>query len=93
MAKELFCNIIKQVPAESYKRFKIDYDEKNNINITETTKMTNEYNEKNKRIQKYSKILQKYSKSIFYSISNLSRALLNKAKKSRYDKDIVFVNL
>ena len=93
MAKELFCNIIKQVLAESYKRFKIDYDEKNNINITETTKMTNEYNEKNKRIQKYSKILQKYSKSIFYSISNLSRALLNKAKKSRYGKDIVFVNL
>ena len=57
MAKELFCNIIKQVLAESYKRFKIDYDEKNNIIITETTKMTNEYNEKNKRIQKYSKIL------------------------------------
>ena len=48
--------------------------------------MTNQYNEKNKRIQKY-------SKSIFYSISNLSRALLNKAKKSRYGKDIVFVNL
>ena len=35
-AKEVFSNIIKQVPPESYKKFKIDYDEKNNINITET---------------------------------------------------------
>ena len=35
-AKEFFSNIIKQVPPESYKKFKIDYDEKNNINITET---------------------------------------------------------
>ena len=35
-AKEFFSNIIKQVPPESYKKIKIDYDEKNNINITET---------------------------------------------------------
>ena len=35
-AKEFFSNIIKQVRPESYKKFKIDYDEKNNINITET---------------------------------------------------------
>ena len=35
-AKELFSNIIKQVPPESYTKFKIDYEEKNNINITET---------------------------------------------------------
>ena len=35
-AKEFFSIIIKQVPPESYKKFKIDYDEKNNINITET---------------------------------------------------------
>ena len=35
-AKEFFSNIIKQVPPESYEKFKIDYDEKNNINITET---------------------------------------------------------
>ena len=35
-AKEFFSIIIKQVPPESYKKFKIDYDEKTNINITET---------------------------------------------------------
>ena len=35
-AKEFFSITIKQVPPESYKKFKIDYDEKNNINITET---------------------------------------------------------
>ena len=35
-AKEFFSNIIKQVPPESYKKFKIDYDEKNDISITET---------------------------------------------------------
>ena len=35
-AKEFFSSIIKQVPPESYKKFKIDYHEKNNIIITET---------------------------------------------------------
>ena len=35
-AKNVFSNIIKQIPPESYKKFKIDYDEKNNINISET---------------------------------------------------------
>ena len=48
---------------------------------------------KNKRIQNLFRNLQKDSKSVFYSISNLSRALLNMAKKSTYGKDIVFVNL
>ena len=42
--------------------------------------MTNQYNEKNKRIQNLFRNLKKDSKSVFYSISNLSRALLNKAK-------------
>ena len=55
--------------------------------------MTNQYNEKNKRIQNWFRNLQKDSKIVFYFISNLSRALLNKAKKSTYGKDIVFVNL
>ena len=55
--------------------------------------MTNQYNEKNKRIQNLFRNLQKDSKSVFYSISNLSRAWLNKAKKLTYGKDIVFVNL
>ena len=35
-AKEFFSNIIKQAPPESYKKLKIDYNEKNNINITQT---------------------------------------------------------
>ena len=48
---------------------------------------------KNKRIQNLFRNLQKDSKSVFYSTSNLSRALLNMAKKSTYGKDIVFVNL
>ena len=47
----------------------------------------------NKSIQNLFTNLQKDSKSVFYSISNLSRALLNKAKKSIYGNDIVFVNL
>ena len=37
-AKYFFSNTIKQIPTESYKKFKIDFDEKNNINITETDK-------------------------------------------------------
>ena len=47
----------------------------------------------NKSIQNLFTNLQKDSKSVFYSISNLSRAWLNKAKKLTYGKDIVFVNL
>ena len=50
-------------------------------------KMTNQYNEK--RIQN----LLKDPKSVFYSAANLSRTSLNKAKKSTYAKDNVFVNL
>ena len=34
-AKEIFSNIIKQTPPESYKKFKIDYGQLNNINIGE----------------------------------------------------------
>ena len=34
-AKNVFSNIIKQIPPESYKKFKIDYDRANNININE----------------------------------------------------------
>ena len=37
--------------------------------------------------------LQKNPRSIFYSVGNLSNSLLNKAKKSTYDKDKVFVSL
>ena len=43
--------------------------------------MTKQYIEKNKRTQNLFRNLQKDSKSVFYSISNLSTALLNKKKK------------
>ena len=33
-AKEIFSNIIKQILPESYKKFKIDYDQSNNINVS-----------------------------------------------------------
>ena len=34
-AKEIFSKIIKRVLPESYKKFKIDYDQSNNIGINE----------------------------------------------------------
>ena len=37
--------------------------------------------------------LKKDPRSIFYSVGNVSNSLLNKAKKSTYDKNKVFVNL
>ena len=45
----------------------------------------------NNRIQNLFRNLQKESRSIFYSIENLSISILNKARKSLYDKDKVFV--
>ena len=39
-------------------------------------KMTNQYNEINNRIQNLFRNLQKDPKSIFYSVSNLSRTLI-----------------
>ena len=36
--KDVFSNIIKQIPPESYKKSKIDYDQSNNINIEEVKK-------------------------------------------------------
>ena len=48
---------------------------------------------KSKRIQNLFRNLQKDPKSIFSSIENLSRTILNRARKSTYDKGKVFVNL
>ena len=48
---------------------------------------------KNKRIQNLFRKIQKDLRSILYSAGNLSNSLLNKAKKSMYDRDKVFVNL
>ena len=36
-AKIVFSNIIKNIPPESYKKFKIYYDQSNDINISETS--------------------------------------------------------
>ena len=55
--------------------------------------MTSISNTKNKQIQNLFRNLQKDLRSIFYSVGNLSNSLLNKAKKSTYDKDKVFVSL
>ena len=49
--------------------------------------------EKNLRIQNLFKTLQNDQKSAFYSVGNLSKTIIKKAKKSVYDKDKVFVNL
>ena len=38
MAKDVFSDIIKQIPPENYKKFKIDYDQSDNINIEEVRK-------------------------------------------------------
>ena len=35
VAKNVFSNIIKQIPPESYKKLKIDYDQSNNVDIRE----------------------------------------------------------
>ena len=45
------------------------------------------------RIQNLFKTMQNDPKSVFYSIGNLSKTIINKAKKSVYDKDKVFINL
>ena len=55
-------------------------------------KKTTQYNEINNRIQNLFRNLQKDPKSIFYSVLNLSTALLNKVRKSTYTKENVFVN-
>ena len=34
-AKNIFSNIIKNIPPENYKKFKIDYDQSNDISIRE----------------------------------------------------------
>ena len=46
-----------------------------------------------KRIQNLFKTLQKDSKSVFYAVGNLSKNVLRKLRKSRYQKDLVFAEL
>ena len=50
-------------------------------------------NLKKNRIQNLFRNLQKDPRSVFYSVGNLTKSILNKANKSIYEKDKVFVNL
>ena len=50
-------------------------------------------NLKNIRIQNLFRNLQKDPKSTVYAIESRSRSILNKARKSAYNKDKLFVNL
>ena len=43
--KDVFSNIIKQIPSESYKKTKIDYDQSNNINIDEVKNYEPDYDD------------------------------------------------
>ena len=45
------------------------------------------------RIENLFRNLQKDPRSVFYSIETLSKSIVNKAYKSAYEKDVVFVNL
>ena len=55
--------------------------------------MLNSQDEKNRRINNLFNNLQKNPRSVFYLIGNISKTVLNKASKSFYEKDKVFVNL
>ena len=55
--------------------------------------MANSQDEINRRINNLFNNLQKNPQSIFYLIGNVSKIVLNKASKSFYEKDKVFVNL
>ena len=55
--------------------------------------MNSQTDVKNNRIQNLFRNLQKDPRSVFYSVGNLSKSILNKATKSVYEKDKVFVNL
>ena len=78
--KEFFIKTIKQVSPESHEIFKFDYHAKDNISLLKLMKKTttkNQYNEINSRIQNLFRSAQKDSKSVFYSISNLCKTLIN----------------
>ena len=63
---------------------------KSNTNLITTN---SQIDVKNNRIQNLFRNLQKDPKSVFYSVGNLSKSILNKAFKSVYEKDKVFVDL
>ena len=55
--------------------------------------MLNSQDEINRRINNLFNNLQKNPRSVFYLTGNISKTVLNKASKSFYEKDKVFVNL
>ena len=68
-AKDVFSNTIKQIPPESYKKIKIDYDQSNNIDISESRYESDDdvFNLMIKTIEFkiYSKIYKKIQKVCF----------------------------
>ena len=53
--------------------------------------MNNENDEK--RIQNLFNVLQNDPKSVFYATSNLTKKTLQKLRKSRYQKDLIFAQI
>ena len=45
------------------------------------------------RIENLFRNLQKDPRSVFYSITTLSKSIINKAHRPFYEKDVAFVNL
>ena len=95
-AKDIFGDIIKNFPPENYKKFKIDYDPSNNLtfNWWDESYNKNSQDELLKRVNNLFNNLQKNTNSVFYLAGNsVSKTLLDKAQKSVFEKDKVFVNL
>ena len=80
-ARKVFDKVIKQVPSTDH--FKKEMTEENEKTLTKKIYESKIY-------LKHCKMTQKV---FFYSFGNLSKTIINKAKKSVYDKDKVFVNL
>ena len=78
-AQKVFDKVIKQVPSTDRKKFKINYDETNNITIQEEEgndwKNEKKPDEKKLQIQNLFKTLQNDPKSVFYSVGNLSKTI------------------
>ena len=96
-AKNIFSNIIKNIPPEDYKKFKIEYDQSSDISISEINSDSdaeNSQSELTKRANNLFNALQKNPKSFFYLAGHAnSITVFNKAAKSAFEKDKVFVNL
>ena len=73
-AKNFFINIIKQIPPESYKKFKIDYDQSNNIDISKVKyESDDEFNFWYKKINKFKICLEilKKTQEVYFILSEM----------------------